>query len=166
MQYSCAHHRLPSLATHHNSSPQLQCVLYSPPSPQECRILGNAQLYCIRNCHRYCRGGGNTSRLFGYNLGTEYLIDTVFSPNDSQEVALSIYTRNGLISVAIEKEKEMSQSLLTCPSITCSLWFLIKSRIKIITPIRAHVFFPMFENSPKIESVSYTHLTLPTIYSV
>jgi len=50
-------------------------------------------------------------------LGTEHLIDTILSPNDSQEVALSIYTRNDLISVAIEKEKEMSQSLLTCPSI-------------------------------------------------
>ena len=33
----------------------------------------------------------------------------------SQEVTLSIYTRNDLISVAIVKEKEMSQSLLTCP---------------------------------------------------
>jgi len=48
-------------------------------------------------------------------LGTEHLIDTIPSPNDSQEVALSIYTRNDLIRVAIEKEKEMSQSLLTCP---------------------------------------------------
>jgi len=48
-------------------------------------------------------------------LGTEHLIDIVPSPNDSQEVALSIYTRDDLISVAIEKEKEMSQSLLTCP---------------------------------------------------
>jgi len=48
-------------------------------------------------------------------LGTEHLIDTIPSPNDSQEVALSIYTKNDLIRVAIEKEKEMSQSLLTCP---------------------------------------------------
>ena len=29
--------------------------------------------------------------------------------------------------------------------------FLIKNRIKIITPIRAHVFFTTFKNSPKIE---------------
>jgi len=78
--------------------------------------IGSAQLYCIRNCHiSYCRGGGNTSHVFSHNLGTEHLIDTVPLPNDSQEIALSIYTRNDLISVAIEKEKEMSQSLLTCP---------------------------------------------------
>jgi len=64
-------------------------------------------------------------------LGTEHLIDTVPSPNDSEEVALSIYTRNDLISVAIEKEKEMSQSLFTCPRIrnlsnTRSVWVLGK----------------------------------------
>ena len=32
-----------------------------------------------------------------------------------------------------------------------SIDFLIKSRIKIITPIRAYAFFPTFKNSPKIE---------------
>ena len=111
------HRRLLSLATHYNSSPQLQRMHYSPPSPQECRILG------ARSCTAFeiailgtAGGGGNTSHVFSHNLGTEHLIDTVPSPNDSQEVALSIYARNDLISVAIKKEKEMSQSLLTCPS--------------------------------------------------
>jgi len=33
------HRRLLSLATHYNSSPQLQRMHYSPPSPLECRIL-------------------------------------------------------------------------------------------------------------------------------
>jgi len=74
-------------------------------------------------------------------LGTEHLIDTVFSPNDSQEVALSIYTRNDLISVAIEKEKEISRSLLTSPRI-----FDITQRFPTIWHLQENCFLRFSQN--------------------